>query len=108
MKNRENFKSACLKSIEQYAKNKEGLELKKQMQDIAFDIIDQIFDDFEDNKLQNKNSCITCKHYDFADISEQICTNINNHQIINDNQFNEDRYYQMTVTPDFYCNEWEK
>ena len=52
--------------------------------------------------------CLNCRHYDFEDSSEQICDNINNHQMIDDNEFNEKRVYKMMVTPDFCCNEWEK
>lgn len=55
MTDRERFKSYVMLSIDLYTKNKEGLELKKQMQDIAIDIVDQIFDDFDDRKLKTKD-----------------------------------------------------
>ena len=55
------------------------------------------------NEIQqdfNHRKCLNCTHYDFEDSSEQICRNINNHQLLEGN------WYKMMVTPDFGCNEW--
>lgn len=52
-------------------------------------------------------TCANCTYYDFEEESMQICNNINNHQLNNDNELGEDRWYKMMVTPSFCCNEWE-
>lgn len=64
-------------------------------------------DNFYCSKFEKKvgltsKSCVTCSHYDFEDDTQQICTNINNYQLLDEN------WYKMMVTPDFCCNEWEK
>lgn len=46
--------------------------------------------------------CGNCKYYDFEDNSMQICSNINNHQMLK-----KDKWFKMMVTPDFCCNEYE-
>lgn len=59
----------------------------------------------EDDKTK---CCLNCTHYDFEDISQQICKNENNNQLNDDNELNEKRWYRMMVTPDFYCNQYKK
>ena len=58
-------------------------------------------------KIKPTESCANCKWYDFGDESMQICDNVNNNQLNDDNEFSEARWYKMMVTPDFCCNEWD-
>ena len=76
------------------------IQSKEEDISISMNFVDEIFNDIE------SQVCANCKFYDFEDSSEQICNNINNNQLNDDNEQRDTRWYKMMITPDFCCNEW--